>query len=68
MANKGQKLTDQEFMQTGRGTVLMGDFHVETITPGQAASREHLTPSGCPPLDSFRVAHQIQPASVSGQA
>ena len=39
--NKGQKLTDQEFMQTGRGTVLMGDFHVETITPGQAASREH---------------------------
>lgn len=39
--NKGQTLTEADFMNSGRGTVLMGDFHVETITPKQAASREY---------------------------
>lgn len=39
--NKGQSLTDDEFMNQGRGTVLMGDYHVETITPGEASSRQH---------------------------
>ena len=39
--NKGQSLTDDEFMRQGKGTVLMGDYHVETITPGEASSRQH---------------------------
>jgi prepilin-type N-terminal cleavage/methylation domain-containing protein len=39
--NKGQSLTDDEFMTQGKGTVLMGDYHVETITPGEASSRQH---------------------------
>ena len=39
--NKGQSLTPDDFNRNGRGTVLMGDFHVETISPGAAASRKH---------------------------
>jgi prepilin-type N-terminal cleavage/methylation domain-containing protein len=39
--NKGQSLTEDEFMNQGRGTVLMGDYHVETITPAAASSRQH---------------------------
>ena len=39
--NKGRTLTVDEFMAQGRGTVLMGDYHVETITPGEASSRQH---------------------------
>jgi len=39
--NKGQSLTVEDFEKSGKGSVLMGDFHVETITPGAAASRQH---------------------------
>jgi prepilin-type N-terminal cleavage/methylation domain-containing protein/prepilin-type processing-associated H-X9-DG protein len=39
-----KRITNRTFRENGRGTVLMADWHVETISPGQAMERQHYDP------------------------
>ena len=39
--NRGKKVDNNSYFQSGRGTVLLADWHVETFTPDQARQPKH---------------------------